>query len=215
MVPTLVSPSDAGAAAGKKLPLSRRLDSHSTSLLTRVGRRPLPRRLAPGTVEPWPGTASSSPRPHPTAAASRSFAGTTSTSSTLRSGRETRLTTSGTATVLNGRLDWVYEEELGSRNGRAFWWSPDSRQHRLSPARRGAGSHLPHRRLPARAQRGARAALSQGGRPECHRPRWASWAWATTGEPGPSASSRSIPTTSTCSRTSPGRRTRGAWPSRS
>jgi dipeptidyl-peptidase-4 len=43
------------------------------------------------------------------------------------SGRETRLTMSGSDTLLNGRLDWVYEEELASRSGRSFFWSPDSR----------------------------------------------------------------------------------------
>jgi dipeptidyl-peptidase 4 len=43
------------------------------------------------------------------------------------SGRETRLTRGGSETLLNGRLDWVYEEELASRSGQAFAWSPDSR----------------------------------------------------------------------------------------
>jgi dipeptidyl-peptidase 4 len=46
----------------------------------------------------------------------------------VQSGRETRLTRSGSDTVLNGRLDWVYEEELAARSGRAFAWSPDSRK---------------------------------------------------------------------------------------
>jgi dipeptidyl-peptidase-4 len=45
----------------------------------------------------------------------------------VASGREMRLTQSGSATVLNGRLDWVYEEELGSRTGKAYAWAPDSR----------------------------------------------------------------------------------------
>ncbi len=45
----------------------------------------------------------------------------------LASRRETRLTQGGSDTILNGRLDWVYEEELGGRSGRAFAWSPDSR----------------------------------------------------------------------------------------
>jgi dipeptidyl-peptidase-4 len=45
----------------------------------------------------------------------------------VASGHETRLTTSGSETLLNGRLDWVYEEELASRSGQAFEWSPDSR----------------------------------------------------------------------------------------
>ncbi len=46
----------------------------------------------------------------------------------VASGQETRLTTTGSAHVLNGELDWVYEEELaGRRSGRAYEWSPDSR----------------------------------------------------------------------------------------
>src|SRR5947209_2102095 len=41
--------------------------------------------------------------------------------------RERALTTDGKATVLNGRLDWVYEEEVyGRGNPRGYWWSPDS-----------------------------------------------------------------------------------------
>jgi dipeptidyl-peptidase 4 len=46
----------------------------------------------------------------------------------VSTGRETRLTRSGSDTVLNGRLDWVYEEELGARSGRAFAWAPDSKK---------------------------------------------------------------------------------------
>ena len=45
----------------------------------------------------------------------------------VATGVATRLTTDGSETVLNGRLDWVYEEELAGRNGgRAFEWAPDS-----------------------------------------------------------------------------------------
>ena len=45
------------------------------------------------------------------------------------SGRERRLTTDGNPKRLNGRLDWVYQEEIyGRGNYRAFWWSPDSRR---------------------------------------------------------------------------------------
>ncbi len=41
--------------------------------------------------------------------------------------QETRLTTGGGETVFNGRLDWVYQEEVYGRGSfRAFWWSPDS-----------------------------------------------------------------------------------------
>jgi dipeptidyl-peptidase-4 len=46
----------------------------------------------------------------------------------VASGRESRLTQGGSDTLLNGRLDWVYEEELASRSGQAFVWSPDSRK---------------------------------------------------------------------------------------
>jgi dipeptidyl aminopeptidase/acylaminoacyl peptidase len=38
---------------------------------------------------------------------------------------EKRLTTDGGGDVLNARGDWVYEEEIFNRNGRAYWWSPD------------------------------------------------------------------------------------------
>ncbi len=44
-------------------------------------------------------------------------------------GVETRLTTDGSGAVFNGRLDWVYQEELyGRGNWRGFWWSPDSQK---------------------------------------------------------------------------------------
>jgi dipeptidyl-peptidase-4 len=42
-------------------------------------------------------------------------------------GRERRLTTDGTAQLLNGKLDYVYQEEVYGRGiWKAFWWSPDS-----------------------------------------------------------------------------------------
>lgn len=37
-----------------------------------------------------------------------------------------RLTFDGTPVLMNGKLDWVYPEEL--ELGTAFWWSPDSRR---------------------------------------------------------------------------------------
>jgi dipeptidyl-peptidase 4 len=41
--------------------------------------------------------------------------------------RERALTGDGSAKLLNGRLDWVYQEELyGRGNFGAYWWSPDS-----------------------------------------------------------------------------------------
>lgn len=43
-------------------------------------------------------------------------------------GREKQLTRDGSEKILNGYLDWVYEEELyGRGNKRGYWWSPDSR----------------------------------------------------------------------------------------
>jgi dipeptidyl-peptidase-4 len=45
----------------------------------------------------------------------------------VASGSEAHLTRSGSETVLNGRLDWVYEEELASRSGKAYAWAPNSR----------------------------------------------------------------------------------------
>ena len=40
---------------------------------------------------------------------------------------ERALTSDGSAKILNGRLDWVYQEELyGRGNFGAYWWSPDS-----------------------------------------------------------------------------------------
>jgi len=47
----------------------------------------------------------------------------------IASATEKRLTTGGSDTNLNGRLDWVYMEEIYGRGVlRAFWWSPDSRK---------------------------------------------------------------------------------------
>jgi dipeptidyl-peptidase-4 len=45
----------------------------------------------------------------------------------LATRHERRLTKTGGETTLNGRLDWVYEEEVyGRGNKRGYWWSPDS-----------------------------------------------------------------------------------------
>ncbi|MFL5331128.1 MAG: DPP IV N-terminal domain-containing protein [Gemmataceae bacterium] len=42
-------------------------------------------------------------------------------------GAERPLTVDGGGPILNGRADWVYEEEIFNRNGQAYWWSPDSK----------------------------------------------------------------------------------------
>ena len=45
----------------------------------------------------------------------------------IASQREHALTRDGNPRLLNGRLDWVYQEELyGRGNFGAYWWSPDS-----------------------------------------------------------------------------------------
>ena len=41
--------------------------------------------------------------------------------------KEIALTTDGSAETLNGKLDWLYQEEIyGRGNFRGYWWSPDS-----------------------------------------------------------------------------------------
>jgi dipeptidyl-peptidase-4 len=41
--------------------------------------------------------------------------------------RETQLTSDGNDDTLNGKLDWVYQEEIYGRGTfKAYWWSPDS-----------------------------------------------------------------------------------------
>ena len=45
----------------------------------------------------------------------------------IASQRESAITTDGSADLLNGKLDWVYQEEVYGRGRfRAYWWSPDS-----------------------------------------------------------------------------------------
>jgi dipeptidyl-peptidase-4 len=45
----------------------------------------------------------------------------------VASQRETSLTNDGSAAILNGKLDWLYQEEIYGRGRfRGYWWSPDS-----------------------------------------------------------------------------------------
>jgi dipeptidyl aminopeptidase/acylaminoacyl peptidase len=39
---------------------------------------------------------------------------------------EQALTSDGSNLVFNGKMDWVYWEEIGNRRSNAYWWSPDS-----------------------------------------------------------------------------------------
>jgi dipeptidyl-peptidase-4 len=42
-------------------------------------------------------------------------------------GRERALTSDGSSSLLNGKLDWLYQEEIYGRGRfRGYWWSPDS-----------------------------------------------------------------------------------------
>jgi len=46
----------------------------------------------------------------------------------VATGAERRLTSDGGESILNGKLDWLYQEEVYGRDTwRSFWWSPDSR----------------------------------------------------------------------------------------
>jgi dipeptidyl-peptidase 4 len=46
----------------------------------------------------------------------------------VEKGGERQLTRDGGEKILNGYLDWIYEEELyGRGQNRGYWWSPDSR----------------------------------------------------------------------------------------
>jgi len=47
----------------------------------------------------------------------------------VASGKERQLTTDGGPQILNGMLDWVYDEEVyGRGTKRGYWWSPDSKR---------------------------------------------------------------------------------------
>ena len=47
----------------------------------------------------------------------------------IADGKLTRLTSDGSATVFNGTLDWVYNEELATRSAQpAYAWSPDGKR---------------------------------------------------------------------------------------
>lgn len=46
----------------------------------------------------------------------------------LATGQTNRLTRGGSEEFGNGVIDWVYNEELEDRRGKALWWSPDSKK---------------------------------------------------------------------------------------
>ena len=71
------------------------------------------------------------------AARSRSFATTILFVVDVASQREQAITTDGSRERLNGKLDWLYQEEIYGRGQfRGYWWSPDSSSPGISPTRR-------------------------------------------------------------------------------
>lgn len=46
----------------------------------------------------------------------------------LKTGTEKRITDDGTDTLMNGKLSWVYWEEIFGRRDNAYWWSADARK---------------------------------------------------------------------------------------
>ena len=62
-----------------------------------------------------------------TGTSSPSCARTISTPSTSPTQKERALTSDGSREILNGKLDWLYQEEIYGRDRfRGYWWSPDS-----------------------------------------------------------------------------------------
>ena len=145
-------------------------------------------------------------RSAPTAAGWPSCASTTSTWWTPPPAARRRLTTDGSPDVLNGKLDWVYQEEIYGRGNcsQAHWWSPDSQPpspscastRRASRATRWwttstsrPTSRSPTTRAPASATRACawarspRAEAPRGGSTSRNtRPR-SPWSWTSAGRP--------------------------------
>ena len=99
-------------------------------------RRPVPdphRHRASGTSSPKRRWRRSTPSSRPMASTVAFRRGWDLYTVDVATGKETRLTRDGTETLRNGVPDWVYPEELDL--GTAFWWSPDSKSHRLPAVR--------------------------------------------------------------------------------
>lgn len=103
----------------------------------------------------------------------------------LANGELLRVTDDGGPTRLNGRLDWVYQEELyGRGNFRAFWWSPDSR--RIALLRLDNDQVAPYTIATSDKPRGGVMVdrYPKAGDPSTHAELWL----ATLGEGGPAVS---------------------------
>ncbi len=60
--------------------------------------------------------------------------------------------------MLNGEVDWVYEEELDVRSN--YFWSPDSKNLAYLQMNETAGAAVPAHRLDSHPRAGGVAALS-------------------------------------------------------
>ena len=100
-------------------------------------------------------------------------------------GREIRLTQTGSDTVLNGRLDWVYEEELASpRRARPTPGPPTRGRSSISSSTRRASPPSPSSTsCPSATKRRSSAIPRQGTRTPS--PGWASSVSVADGAPGP------------------------------
>jgi len=130
----------------------------------------------------------------------------------VATGGRTRLTQGGSDNLLNGKLDWVYEEELASRSGQAFLWSPDSKKVAYLQLDQSRVPTFPIVDFVPCATRSSGSATRRRA-PRTRSSAWASSASRRTARPAPSDSCLSPRTTSTSCPRSAGRRTRGTWPS--
>ena len=98
------------AGHDRRRPLLLRLLDRAKRHVSR--RRPGPRRRRPSA---------------PTASSSRSCARNNLYVVDVATQQERALTTDGGREILNGKLDWLYQEEIYGRGRfRGYWWSPDS-----------------------------------------------------------------------------------------
>ena len=72
-------------------------------------------------------------------------------------------------TILNGEVDWVYEEELETRSN--YFWSPDSKNLAFLQMNEADVPQYPDHRLDSHPRHGGSAALSAARRPQSRRSR--------------------------------------------
>ena len=117
-----------GEQAGPSGPRRRRGREDGLGLRVRGGRLSL---TAPD-AEPRPLTPANAPRPElaelsPDGTRAAYIEDNDLVVIEVANGRRRDITTSGDAETFNGKLDWVYQEEVyGRGNFKGYWWSPDS-----------------------------------------------------------------------------------------